>query len=52
MREQIIEAGPLTVAGPRIMARRAGARAAHGWIMDIYMLRRHGGGQEPPSDHP
>lgn len=40
MREQIIEAGPLTVAGPRIMARRAAARAAHGWIMDIYMLRR------------
>ncbi len=48
MKEQIIEAGPLAVTGSRIMARRAAARAAHGWIMDIYMLRRRGD-QEPPS---
>ena len=42
MAEQIIEAGPLAEAGPRIVARRTAARAAHGWIMDIYLLRRHG----------
>ena len=42
MAEQIVEAGPLAEAGPRIVARRAAARAAHGWIMDIYLLRRHG----------
>ena len=42
MAEQIIEAGPLAEAGPCIVARRAAARAAHGWIMDIYLLRRHG----------
>lgn len=40
MKEQIIEAGPLAKTGPRIIARRAEARAAHGWIMDIYLLRR------------
>ncbi len=42
MKEQILEAGPLINAGPRIVARRAQARAAHGWIMDIYLLRRQG----------
>lgn len=41
MPQQITEAGPLAEAGPRILARRAAARAAHGWIMDIYLLRRH-----------
>lgn len=40
MAEQILEAGPLAEAGPRIIARRAAARAAHGWIMDIYLLSR------------
>ena len=40
MAEQITEAGPLAEAGPRIVAARAKARAAHGWIMDIYLLRR------------
>lgn len=40
MPEQIVESGPLAEAGPRIIARRAAARAAHGWIMDIYILRR------------
>lgn len=38
---QITEAGPLAEAGPRILARHAEARTAHGWIMDIYLLRRH-----------
>lgn len=40
MAEQILEHGPLAEAGPRILARRAAARAEHGWIMDIYLLRR------------
>lgn len=37
---EIIEHGPLPEAGPRILARRAEARARHGWIMDVYLLRR------------
>ncbi|RIA00780.1 precorrin-6A synthase (deacetylating) [Cereibacter sphaeroides] len=40
MDEQILEAGPLAEAGPRILAARAAARARHGWIMDIYLLDR------------
>lgn len=40
MANQIIDHGPLAEAGPRILATRAAARAAHGWIMDIYLLRR------------
>ena len=30
----------LQEAGPRIVAARAAARVAHGWIMDIYLMRR------------
>lgn len=41
MAEQMLMAGPLAKAGPRIVAARAAARAAHGWIMDIYILRRN-----------
>ena len=37
---QITDMGPLAEAGPRIIATREAARAAHGWIMDIYLLRR------------
>ena len=37
---QILEHGPLSEAGPRIEAARAEARAARGWIMDTYLLRR------------
>jgi precorrin-6A synthase len=37
---QITDHGPLPEAGPRIEAARAEARARHGWIMDIYLLRR------------
>lgn len=33
-------AGPLDQVCDRIIATRAEARAAHGWIMDIYLLRR------------
>lgn len=40
MPEEITEAGPLAEAAPRITALRAQARARHGWIMDIYLLRR------------
>ncbi|MGJ8544019.1 MAG: precorrin-6A synthase (deacetylating) [Sulfitobacter sp.] len=43
MAEQIIEEGPLAQVSARIMQRRAEARAAHGWIMDIYLLRRMSG---------
>lgn len=38
MAQQILDHGPLAEAGPRIQKTRAEARAAHGWIMDIYLL--------------
>lgn len=40
MASQILDHGPLAEAGPRILNARAAARARHGWIMDIYLLRR------------
>ncbi|NUB46778.1 precorrin-6A synthase (deacetylating) [Fertoebacter nigrum] len=40
MAEEIIRHGPLGTTGPDIITTRAAARAAHGWIMDIYILRR------------
>ncbi|KGJ05397.1 precorrin-6A synthase (deacetylating) [Paracoccus halophilus] len=40
MPEQILRHGPLAATGPEIVAARASARAAHGWIMDIYLLER------------
>lgn len=40
MPQQIILSGPLIDLGPQIITRRAQARAEHGWIMDIYLLRR------------
>ena len=40
MAEEILHVGPLAQTGPQIIATRAQARAAHGWIMDIYLLRR------------
>ncbi|EGJ11007.1 MULTISPECIES: precorrin-6A synthase (deacetylating) [Rubrivivax] len=43
MPEQITVAGPLAEAAPKILAARAEARARHGWIMDIYLLRRRAG---------
>lgn len=39
MAEQLLDAGPLSEAAPRIVARRAVARARHGWIMDSYLLK-------------
>ena len=38
--EQVLIAGPLSEVGAQIVARRAALRAAHGWIMDIYLMRR------------
>lgn len=40
MKEQIILSGPLAEVSASIVETRASARAAHGWIMDIYVLRR------------
>ncbi|MBY5931778.1 precorrin-6A synthase (deacetylating) [Tateyamaria omphalii] len=40
MPEQILDHGRLADVSERIVARRAEARAAHGWIMDTYLLRR------------
>ncbi|QYZ71468.1 precorrin-6A synthase (deacetylating) [Neotabrizicola shimadae] len=40
MAEEIVLAGPLAEVSERILATRAEARARHGWIMDIYLLRR------------
>ena len=40
MSNQILCRGDLAQTGPQIINIRAAARAAHGWIMDIYLLRR------------
>jgi len=40
MPQQLLLAGPLASTGRRILETRAAARAEHGWIMDIYLLRR------------
>lgn len=40
MPQQMLLAGPLATIGPRILEARAAARAEHGWIMDVYLLRR------------
>jgi precorrin-6A synthase len=40
MAEEITLSGPLAEIGDNIIARRKAARADHGWIMDIYILRR------------
>lgn len=40
MKEEIIRQGPLADMAEEIMAVRTAARAAHGWIMDIYILRK------------
>lgn len=41
MPDQVVLAGPLAETGPRILDLRAEERARHGWIMDVYMLRRN-----------
>ena len=40
MPNQLLDHGPLAQAAPRILQRRAKARADHGWIMDIYLMQR------------
>lgn len=40
MAQEALERGPLAEAGPRITARRAELRERHGWIMDVYLMRR------------
>ena len=40
MENQLLRAGRLGDVGADILATRSAARAAHGWIMDIYLLRR------------
>lgn len=42
MPQQLLDHGPLSDAAPRIIAARATARARHGWVMDIYLMRRAG----------
>jgi precorrin-6A synthase len=44
--DEILIAGRVADAGPRIVAERAAARQRHGWIMDTYLLRRS---SEPPA---
>lgn len=40
MPQQALDRGPLADAGPRIVTARAALRARHGWIMDVYLLRK------------
>jgi precorrin-6A synthase len=40
MPQQALISGPLADVGQRIIETRAALREAHGWIMDIYLLRR------------
>jgi precorrin-6A synthase len=40
MAHEALEHGPLAEAAPRIAVRRAELRARHGWIMDVYLMRR------------
>lgn len=43
MPQQALDRGALAEAGPRISATRAALRARHGWIMDVYLLRKEQG---------
>lgn len=40
MPDQILLAGDLTTTAPKIIKTRAEAREKHGWIMDIYLIRK------------
>ena len=40
MEQEVVVAGPLAEVGERILELREAARAANGWIMDAYLLRR------------
>ena len=41
MPEQMLICGKLSKISDMIVAKRAAARKQHGWIMDIYILRKH-----------
>jgi precorrin-6A synthase len=45
MPQQITLTGPLAETGPLILKARAEAREVHGWIMDVYLLRRESAGR-------
>lgn len=47
MAGQILDQGALAEAGPRIIETRARARAARGWIMDCYLMRRQSADSAP-----
>ena len=40
MPEQLLVSGALADVAETILQQRQAARAAHGWIMDTYLLRR------------
>jgi precorrin-6A synthase len=40
MQNQLLIAGPLEETGPTILETRAKARQNHGWVMDIYLMRK------------
>jgi precorrin-6A synthase len=40
MTQQALAQGPVPIVGPQIVERRAALRRDHGWIMDIYLLRK------------
>jgi precorrin-6A synthase len=40
MPEQLLVSGKLVDVSDKILATRAKARENHGWIMDIYVLRK------------
>lgn len=42
MPDECLIHGPLATVADEILATRARLRAEHGWIMDIYLLRRGG----------
>ena len=42
MKEEVLRSGRLADVADDIVETRAKARAAHGWIMDVYLLRRTG----------
>jgi precorrin-6A synthase len=40
MPQQVLVCGPLAEVSARILVERQAARAAHGWVMDTYLMRR------------
>jgi precorrin-6A synthase len=40
MAQEMLIHGPLAEAAPRIAAQRSELRARHGWIMDVYLMRK------------